>query len=142
MEEVLKSYVLHNLEEEWPDFIRQYNSFSEEEKGKYLVKQGYKSFSDLLSHIIAWWEEAIIHIKAIINNPEIKSPEYDVDNFNAEALRKNKGKEEKEIIKLFNEKRNELLSLISTLSDTQIKNKEMQIYLYWTITNHYKDHKI
>lgn len=142
MERVSKSCVLHNLEEDWSNYVKRYNSLSQGDKEKFLLNQGYESFSDLLAHIIAWWEEAIINIKAIIENPEYQSPEYEVDAFNAEVVRMNMGKAEKEIIKSFEEKRTELLNLISTLGDKQIQMEEMQKELYWNITNHYQDHTL
>jgi hypothetical protein len=142
MEEVSKSFVLHNLGEDWSNFLKQYSSLSQEDKEKYLIRQGFNSYSDLLSHIIAWWEEAVINIPAILENPGYKSPEYDVDKFNAEVVRKHKGKNEKETITIFEEKRNRLMGLIATIDEAQIKNAEMQKELYWNITNHFTDHKI
>jgi hypothetical protein len=142
MEKVSKSCVLHNLEEDWSPCVNRYNSLSEEEKEKFLANQGYKSLSDLMAHVIAWWEEAIINLKAIVENPQYQSQEYEVDAFNAEVVRKNAGEDEKEIIKSFEENRKNLLNLISTLGDKQIQMEEMQKELYWNITNHYQDHKL
>ncbi len=142
MKGVSKSSVLHCLENDWAEYVGRFGSLPQEEKGKFLKRQGFACFSDLLSHIVAWWEEAAANIQAVRENPGFKSPKYDVDKFNLEAVRKTRGMDEKEIIRKFEEKRKQLLKLVATLGDSQIKEREMQTQLYWMIANHYHEHKI
>ena len=142
MEEVSKSAALECLENDWSKYVGRYGSLPQEGKEKFLKQQGFASFSDLLSHIIAWWEEAIKNIRAVMENPDFKTREYDVDQFNVEAIKRNKGKAEKEIIHEFENTRSRLLGLVSTLNDVQIKNGETQKQLYWIIANHYKEHQL
>jgi hypothetical protein len=142
MEEVAKKTVLSNLEDDWSIFVHRYVSLSQEEKGKFLANQGFGSFSDLLSHIIAWWEEAIRNIQSIVENPDFVTREYDVDRFNMEAIKKNSGRTEMEIVTEFEDTRKKLSALVSTLNEGQIKNPEAQKQLYWMIANHYKEHHI
>ncbi|MGB7539905.1 MAG: hypothetical protein WBM17_15280 [Anaerolineales bacterium] len=142
MEEVAKNTVLSNLEKDWSNYVSRYGTLSQNEKQKFLANQGFASFSDLLLHIIAWWEEAVRNIRAVVENPDFKIRDYDVDRFNAEAIQRKKGKTEKEIVTEFEETRKKLSALVSTLNETQIKNPEAQKQLYWMITNHFAEHRI
>jgi hypothetical protein len=142
MDYVSKDVVLNNLNKEWKNFLIELISLKDDEKTKYLNKQGYPNNCALLGHIIGWWNEAYINIGKLITNPDYKSPEYDVDKFNANIIEKVKGREEQNVIEEYEALRSALFELISTIQEKRIDIEEMQKELYWNITNHYKDHKI
>jgi hypothetical protein len=142
MDPVSKSAALECLDNDWSKFTMQFESKNPDEKKKYLSQQGYASFSDLLLHIRAWWGEAETNIRGVVANPEFKTRTYDVDRFNAEAVRAGHGKTEQAVIREFEETRIRLLRVVSGLNETQIKNGETQKQLYWMICNHYREHQL
>ena len=141
MEPVSKSIALDCLKNDWAGYVAHFESLAPDAQGKFLRQQGFESYAGLLVHIIAWWEEAILNIRAFQENPDFKTREYDVDRFNAEAIKRNQGKDEKEIMHEFEETRKRLFGLVSALSEAQIKNREIQTQLYWMISNHYREHR-
>jgi RNA:NAD 2'-phosphotransferase (TPT1/KptA family) len=142
MDPVSKSAALECLENDWSKFVAQCESQTPEAKEKFLQRQGFATYSALLLHIRAWWGEAITNLQGVVANPEFKTRKYDVDRFNAEAVRAGNGKTEEAVIREFEETRIRLLHVISDLNETQIKNGETQKQLYWMICNHYREHQI
>jgi hypothetical protein len=142
MEYVSKTFVMNNLNKEWMMFINELKLLKDDERGRYLEKQGYPNVCALLGHIIGWWNEAYINIGLIIANPEYLPTEYDVDIFNANIIENVKGKEEQKVVEEFESLRLKLIELIGTVDESQINNGTIQKELYWNITNHYSDHRI
>jgi hypothetical protein len=141
MEKVTKKQVLNNLENEWPEFIRKIDSLPTERKKLYLQKQGFDTEAALLSHIIAWWKDAYKNIFHMKNDPSFKSPNQDVDKFNAEII-KNSNKLRNEVESDYEQTREKLLQIVESLDDNNFDNPEIQKELFWDITNHLKDHFI
>ena len=141
MDPVSKSTALKCLENDWSKFVAQFESLTPEAKEKFLQRQGFANFSALLAHISAWWGEAIANIQAVAENPDAKLRTYDVDRFNFEAVQAAGGKTEEDVIREFEEARQRLLRAVSEVNEALVPNREMQIQLYWMITNHYAEHK-
>ena len=141
MDPVSKSDALKSLENDWSKFVAQYEALTPEAKEKFLTRQGFASFSALLAHIGAWWEEAIANIRAVVDNPDVKLKTYDVDRFNIEAVRAAAGKTEPEVVREFEQTRRRLLRAVSDVNEALVPNREMQNQFYWMITNHYAEHQ-
>ncbi|OGO09575.1 MAG: hypothetical protein A3K46_00660 [Chloroflexi bacterium RBG_13_60_9] len=142
MEPVSKRAALECLENDWPSLAKRFMSLPAQEKEKFLDRQGFAGFADLLSHIIAWWGEALTNIQAAAKDADFKTRTYDVDRFNAEAIKAKFGKDEEAVIREFEDARKRLMEAVSALTEAQIANGEIQKQLYWMITNHCAEHKL
>jgi hypothetical protein len=141
MDPVSKSAALNCLERDWSEFVAHFESLAPAAKEKFLQRQGFPDFSALLAHINAWWGEAVANIQALSVNPGVQLKTYDVDRFNAEAVRAAGGKAEPEVVREFEETRKRLLRAVADVNESLVPNPEMQKQFYWMITNHYAEHK-
>jgi hypothetical protein len=141
MDPVLKSAALKSLAEDWSVFVSHYEALAPEAKEKFLRRQGFASFSALLAHIMAWWEEAIVNIRAVMENPAVVIRTYDVDRFNLEAVRAADRKTEPEVVREFEETRRRLVEAVSSVSESLVPNREIQKQFFWMITNHFAEHQ-
>jgi hypothetical protein len=142
MEPVSKRAALVCLENDWPSLVKRVNSLPPREKEIFLDRQGFAGLSDLLSHIVAWWGEALANIQSVEKDADFKTRTYDVDRFNAEAIKAKYGKDEEAVIREFEDARKRLMEAVSALTETQMANGEIQKQLYWMITNHCAEHKL
>jgi len=142
MEKVTKAQVINNLKNEWPEFKKRFESLSTEQKAQYLQKQGFSSELGMISHIIAWWNDAYKNITNLKMDPGYNSPEQDVDKFNADIVKSSINKPINEVLAEFEVTRNNLIQLVGSLDESNIETNKIQKELFWDITNHYKDHKI
>jgi hypothetical protein len=59
MEEITLKSVCGLLEGDWKDYISRFQALFPAAQAAFLEKQGYKRLTDLLAHIVAWWEEGM-----------------------------------------------------------------------------------
>ena len=88
MEKITRQGVLDLLSGDWADYVGRFQSFSSPAQAAFLEKQGYKRLTDLLAHIVAWWEEGLQAIQRFQSDSTARQPEMDVDSFNARAVEK------------------------------------------------------
>lgn len=134
--------VLDNLETDWKTYPKTFFSLDDAARSTFLSTQGYTSFHDLLAHILAWWEEAIMVIDSILDLREIPSKEYDLDAFNAAAIEKYKSWSEDDLLIHFENLRQQLIDLVADLPPDSLSNKRISSWLDGCLLDHYKVHRV
>lgn len=134
--------VMDMLENEWGTYIEDFNQLDAEKKQEFLSKQGFKSFHDLLAHIVGWWEDGARVITGVLNSPNFTWEEHDVDAFNAELLQKYSTWSDEDIFSHFEFVRQALLNLIDELPDNAPLSKEIETLLKDDVIEHYDEHPI
>ena len=135
-------HVLDNLRLEWKPFPAEFQALSSPKKSEYLRQQGFASFHDLLSHILAWWEEAIKIINSIMDMEELPRKEYDIDEFNSTAMEHFKEWTEEDLLIHFENIRKALMNMAVEFSPTGLDNPRIKGWLVACLIEHYQEHKI
>ncbi|MBE0683243.1 MAG: DinB family protein [Anaerolineales bacterium] len=131
---------LDTLENEWKEYVERFEKV--EDKDAFLKKQGVGNFRELLGHVIAWWEVGERIIKGILNDPNFKGEEPETDSFNAELIVKYGKRSDAEVRKEFEEKRLELIRLVSSLPEEAFTNREIEGWLAADVVEHFDEHAI
>jgi hypothetical protein len=135
-------HVLDNLILEWKPFPAEFQALSSSKKSEYLHQQGFSSFHDLLSHILAWWEEAIKIINSILDLEELPRKEYDIDAFNTAALEHFKEWTEEDLLIHFENIRKAMVTMVVEFQPEGFDNTRINGWLDACLIEHYLDHKI
>ena len=135
-------YVLNNLRLEWKPFPAEFKALSSVKKHEYLHQQGFASFHDLLSHILAWWEESIKIINSIMDLEELPQKEYDIDAFNKSAMEHFKEWTEEDLLIHFENIRNALVTMVVEFPPEGLDNPRINGWLDACLIEHYQEHKI
>lgn len=131
---------LDTLENEWKEYVERFEKV--EDKDAFLKKQGVGNFRELLGHVIAWWEVGERIIKGILNDPNFKGEEPETDSFNAELIVKYGKRSDAEVREEFEEKRLELIRLVSSLPEEAFTNREIEGWLAADVVEHFDEHAI
>jgi hypothetical protein len=142
MADITRQGVLHLLNGDWADYADRFQSLPFAAQTTFLEKQGYKRLTDLLAHIVAWWEEGIQAIQRYKNNPTARQPEIDVDRFNARAVEKVRAASDAEEIQVFEEARRKFIEVVEGLSEQDFMNERVLTQIRWELINHLEDHRI
>ncbi len=134
--------VLDMLQREWAAYPEGFRNLSEEEQKKFLEKQGFPRFRDLLAHIVAWWEEGLQLIDSVAKDPEYKMPDMDIDAYNAHALEMFAALDEVDVWKRYEATRGALIELIVNLPVEVYEHKQVQDWLKSDVIEHYFDHAV
>ena len=130
------------LENEWAEYIEDFNRLDDEKKSEFLSKQGFESFHDLLAHIIGWWEEGSRVIRGILDSPGFTWESQDVDAFNAELTKKFLGWSDDDLFKHFESVRLAMLELTAGLPEDAFLNKDIEGWLKDDVVVHYDEHPV
>jgi hypothetical protein len=136
-----RDLILDALTNDWSTFVDHFQNLSPEEQTIYLNRQGYIRFADLLAHLIAWWEECSIAIPKMLDEPTFQSPTYDVNAFNAKAVKRFSALDEKTVTRSFELMRQTLSDLVSNLPDAAFQREDICRRLYIEIIGHLKEHQ-
>lgn len=139
---VTRSDLLEKLELGWTALVRDFLSLSLEEQEEYLRCQGYPSFSSFLAHINAWWTRAFALIENYKGDMEFEAPPVEVDGFNAAVVKYARNLSEARSIQAFDASREELIDLISRLSDDELSEPRIARQLEIEIVSHLAEHAI
>jgi hypothetical protein len=134
--------LLEALQEEWGQYIARFHRMTPTAQVAFLEKQGYARFHDLLAHICAWWEEALKIVTSILDNQELPKREYDIDAFNAQALKDFKGWTEDDLVAHFENLRESLLDLVADLPPAAFSHPRIATWLGSCVVEHAEEHKI
>jgi hypothetical protein len=134
--------LLDNLRKDWKTFPARFSQLTPENKVAYLKTQGYESFHDLLAHILAWWEEACKIVNSILDNMEMPRKEYDLDAFNAEALKHFRSWKESDLLIHFENVRNSMVTMVVDLPESGLQNSRINSWLNACIVEHFHEHDI
>lgn len=130
------------LENEWAEYIADFNRLNEEKKQEFLSKQGFDKFHDLLAHVIGWWEEGARVISGILDTPGFAWQSRDVDQFNAELTKKYSTWSEADLFRHYENVRRELIELTADLPDDAFLNEDIEGWLKDDVVAHYDEHPI
>ena len=142
MEKVTREQALDALQHGWATYVRRFNKLTPEEQKVFLARQGFARFADLLGHVTAWWQEGEMVINGILKDPEYKWASYEVDAFNAQAIRRFSDLDEQDVINSFELARISFTALVSDLPEEAFKNKKITGWLYADVVEHLQDHDI
>ena len=134
--------ILHVLQNDWATYVERYQGLSEEARAAFLRKQGYARFADLLAHILAWWEIGQQNIQKYLAEPQTQPQNYDVDEFNAQAISRVKDQSEASIIQAFEQKRAALLQWVAQLPEGAFENEKVANQFNMELIGHLRDHEI
>lgn len=128
------------LEVEWGEYVEAFNAMSPERQVKFLSKQGFARFSDIVTHIIGWWEEGLMAIEKILREPAYQWQERDTDQFNAELVEKYSAWSEADVFAEFEKVRKRALEFARKLSDDDYKNPMIAEWLAADFIEHLDEH--
>jgi hypothetical protein len=134
--------VMDLLQNEWAEYVADFNRLDDEKKRDFLAKQGFGSFRDLLAHIIGWWEEAARVIAGILNMPGFAWQNRDTDAFNRELTEKYSTWSDDDLFTHFESVRVAMIDLAADLHDDAFLNEAIEGWLKDDVVGHYDDHPI
>lgn len=140
MPNITSQQLFDALQTGWGEYVGKFNGLSPAEQSAFLEREGYPRFHDLLAHIIAWWEEALEIITAVLESHDLPSREYDIDAFNAEALAEYRDWTESDLLAHYENLREALLDLVAELPDGALENKRIAGWLHACVIEHYEQH--
>ena len=141
MAELTRELVLQALEE-WGRYPEVFRRLPAQEQGDFLKRQGYASMRDLLAHVAVWWEEARGIIDETVKHGARPGRKYDFAKFNAAALDRFQNTPEAEFLVWYESQRQQLVALISSLTDEQWQVARIQNWLNGVVLEHLKEHRI
>ncbi len=142
MIELTREQVVSALQNGWGTYVERFERLSPEAQADFLARQGYASLADLLGHVIAWWEEGLQAVPALLDDPTFGSPDHDVDAFNAQAVERFRDLDEPAVIHIFEAVRRAWLDLVTCLPDDALRNKRIAGRLHIEIIGHLAEHVI
>jgi hypothetical protein len=133
---------LDTLQNEWADYIGDFNSLPHDKQKAFLERQGFPRFRDLVAHVAAWWEEGLRIIRGIREDPTFAWKELDTDAFNAEAVERFGKLEQAEVFESYEKTRLVLMELINALPDDVYHEPDVEGWLKSDVIEHYFEHRI
>ena len=140
--ELTREQILYILENDWATYVERIQHSSPAAQAEFLVRQGYNCLTDLLAHILAWWEEGQRVIKNLCDTSDFALPDYDVDAFNAQAVERFHHWSERAILESFERARAGWVSFIENLPDSAFENKKITHRLYLELLFHMQEHAL
>jgi hypothetical protein len=126
--------------EEWGRTPEALRGLTSSEQAAFLKQQGYASLRDLLAHVGAWWEEARIFVDAAVAKQPRPKRRHNFDEFNAAAVARFKDMPEAAFMTWYETQRQEMINVVSSLSDEQLNIRGVRGWLDGTILEHLKEH--
>ena len=134
--------ILDMLQREWGDYAERFRALTEDEHKEFLAKQGFARFRDLVSHIVAWWEQGIQLIEGVARDPAHQMPDMDIDAFNADVVELFGKLDEADVWKKYEATRAALLEMLMNLPEDTYQQKAVQDWLRSDVVEHYFDHAV
>jgi hypothetical protein len=141
MAAVTRKELLDALGQDWGTYVERYQRLSDDGKKRFVKAQGFARFADILAHFIAWWEEGIKALEKMPRDPAYQSPDYSVDDFNAQAIKRFSAMDEDAIIGVFEKVRQEMVRLVADLPEAAFREKRISDRLHIEILGHMEEHK-
>jgi hypothetical protein len=137
----LKLDVFKTLETDWGSYVEKIQALPPLERQAFVERQGYRRLADLLAHVIAWWEEGLPAIDALIADPQWVTPDYEVDAFNAAAVARFASWDEGAVIALFEKRRREWVELVERIPEEAWQIPDLGKRVEIEIIGHYGGHR-
>jgi hypothetical protein len=141
MPDVTRKELQQSLAQDWGTYVERYRALSDDGKRRFVKAQGYARFADILAHFIAWWEEGIKALERMPGDPTYKSPDYSVDEFNAQAVARFAAAGEDEIVDRFETLRKRMARLVDDLPDSAYQVTRITDRLHIEILGHMEEHR-
>lgn len=132
--------VLDILQNDWAEYLADFNSLPPEKQTEFLSKQGFPRFRDLIAHIIAWWDDGLEVIRSLQRDPAYVHPNKDTDSYNAEAVERFGRLDEAEVLARFESTRRQLADLVANLPEEILNHKDIQSWLKADVIEHFYEH--
>ena len=142
MAEITREETLEALQNGWATYVSRFHKLSPDEQKEFLARQGFTRFASLLGHVTAWWQEGEMVINGILKDPGYRWASYDVDAFNAQAVRRFGDLDEPDVVNSFELARLSFAALVSELPEDAFTNKKIAGWLYADVIEHLRDHDI
>ena len=142
MTELTREQIISALQDGWGTYVECFERLSPEAQAAFLARQGYARLADLLGHVVAWWEEGLQAVPALLDDPTFGSPDHDVDAFNARAVERFRSLDEPAVIHTIEAARQAWLALVARLPDDTLRNKRIAGRLHIEIIGHLAEHVI
>ncbi len=126
--------------DEWGKYVDKFKTLPRQEQDAFLKNAGFASQHDILAHVAVWWEEARRIIRQLVDQPGFSPPKYDFDEFNAAALRRFKATPEAEFLAWYEIERQQMRTLISSLTGPEFAIPRVQSWLNGVTLEHLKEH--
>lgn len=139
---VTKQRTLDYVEQEWRTYIERFNRLPREEQSQRVKEMGYESFRDMLSHILAWWEEGMGIILSIAEGREFERKKYDFAVFNAEAVEKYRSWGESEFMAHFEKTRQKMWADLRSMDEAVFENRRVKAWIHAVIMHHAREHLV
>lgn len=137
---ISREQFLETLTSNWGSYIARFQSLSPADQDAFLKQQGYARLADLLAHVVAWWQDGRAMVAKMRADPAQQNPDYDVDDFNAQAVARFAGTEPAEMIDRYEAARKEMAALVESLSDAELADERINTRLYYEIVVHSQEH--
>ncbi len=134
--------VIDLLQNEWSEYITDFNALDEEKKKEFLSKQGFENFHDLTAHVIGWWEEGARIISGILDTPGFTWKSHDTDAFNIELTKKYVSWSDADLFTHYESVRLAMIDLVADLPEDAFLNDDIEGWLRDDVVLHYEDHPI
>ncbi len=128
--------------DEWGKYGDQFNRLTPEEQAAFLKDEGYASLNELLAHVGVWWEEAEGIVRDAIGKRERPSRKYDFDEFNAASLARFRDTSAVDLLAWYESQRRKMITLVSSLTDEQMKIRRVYTWLNGVTLEHIKEHGV
>jgi hypothetical protein len=142
MQPVTREQIIDAFESGWGSYVSQVQALSADEQAEFLKEQGYAALGDLLAHVIAWWELALVEVPRVLVEPDFHGNDIDVDAFNARAVARFQGRPEAEMIALFETRRADLVELVMALPVEAVESRRINERLFMESIGHLGEHRI
>ncbi len=135
-----KGRALDYVEHEWGTYVERFQRLPQEEQWQRLKETGYDSLRDLLAHILAWWDEGMGIIRAIVEERPFERRKYDFDAFNAEAVEKYRSWEEADFLAHYEETRQNMGAALTSMDAALFENRRAHAWLRAVVLAHAREH--
>lgn len=139
---ISKQRTLDYLQDEWGTYVERFKRLPKEVQEKRVKNQGYQAFRDMLAHILAWWEEGMQVIHAVVQEREFERKKYDFDVFNAEAVARYQPWDESEFMTHFERTRHQMESDLRSMNDAAFENRRIKAWLRGIVFSHAREHLV
>jgi len=130
------------LENEWAEYIENFERLDAEKQKEFLAKQALGSFHDVVAHVIGWWEEGARIISGILDTPGFTWTDPVADEYNIELTKKYSTWSDDDLFTHYEVVRLALIELVAELPEDAFINKDIEGWLAADVVEHYDDHAL
>jgi hypothetical protein len=137
-----KARALDYVDHEWGTYVERFHRLPSEEQQKRLRETGYESLRDLLAHILAWWAEGMVIVRAVAEGHPFERKKYDFDLFNAEAVATYRSWEKSDFMAHFEETRQKMSADLQSMNEAVFENRRVHAWLHAILISHAREHLV